>query len=662
MNYKKTIELLWVLIIFITFEVQAINSEELSVNNNFSNIHYPIPPTQLVPPIQPVPSIPRIRSVEKSPLGISITFSGSPSNIYSTQKKVGSGSWTFITPKIHRYKKNSWDLVQISEVIEQDQNNIQYRVRACNFVGCSIWSSPSSTINFSVYDRDTGDSNGNGIRNDVESYASFLEPIGTHGHSYLMHYAAFLSRLVNGTYGPSPQMYYDFSNMTEALNCVTDETNIIEIKAMVLDNDVAFSRYIDAVDRYGNSIYSSWNGHPGCEIYPTSSSTNGIPSYVQAMLNEKKHIQQAERLFELKQKRLKVVESNTRNSSHRKYRYVIYVNGMLTTAERAKKNRLYIQKLFNEYGGFVHVDVSLAYNFSQNLYSDIIQAHRQRTTTPNESKGWFDVVKDITRFEAGLEMHTISRAELLKYIADIDYSEHRESADMVQLKNTINMHSKGNIVLLAHSQGNFFANEVWEEINIAYNGNANDFIRVYGLGTPASYVAGNGYYYTNVRDRVINAIRNTPGPKPLRANVSLKSDDKLGHGLLETYLLYDKWHTSKTIERITDHFDQMAPQQPPKNGTCTGLSKSGGGNTIFYYTPSTDGFAGYLTFERYSGNSLGNWYTIKNQYNKTLLSTPLENGRHSSKFYYSATYGRISIRVQAETVPDDIWQFHLICP
>ena len=61
------------------------------------------------------------------------------------------------------------------------------------------------------------------------------------------------------------------------------------------------------------------------------------------------------------------------------------------------------------------------------------------------------------------------------------------------------------LVLVAHSQGNFYANNFYEKVASQAGGVPGKSIGVYGVGSPAGWVAGGGKYLTSDTDNVIAA-------------------------------------------------------------------------------------------------------------------------------------------------------------
>lgn len=63
------------------------------------------------------------------------------------------------------------------------------------------------------------------------------------------------------------------------------------------------------------------------------------------------------------------------------------------------------------------------------------------------------------------------------------------------------------ILLLGHSQGSFYVNEMYKYLRD--NGVPQESIAVYQIATPSSYVAGGGQYVTSTNDKAMNLARNT---------------------------------------------------------------------------------------------------------------------------------------------------------
>lgn len=98
------------------------------------------------------------------------------------------------------------------------------------------------------------------------------------------------------------------------------------------------------------------------------------------------------------------------------------------------------------------------------------------------------------------------------------------------------------VLLVAHSQGNFYANSFHDKI-FGQPGNASaNSIAVYSVATPASRVAGGGKWLTSSTDKVISDfVGSVPFKKIMPANTNIllgANDEKLGHNFSEIYMKY----------------------------------------------------------------------------------------------------------------------------
>ncbi len=96
------------------------------------------------------------------------------------------------------------------------------------------------------------------------------------------------------------------------------------------------------------------------------------------------------------------------------------------------------------------------------------------------------------------------------------------------------------VLLVGYSQGAFYTNETYKYLTT--HGLAAGSVANYGIGTPASYVAGGGGYLTSSNDTLINDARrlaeNAGLARPLPANITIAPSvqDETGHMLDTTYL------------------------------------------------------------------------------------------------------------------------------
>jgi len=98
------------------------------------------------------------------------------------------------------------------------------------------------------------------------------------------------------------------------------------------------------------------------------------------------------------------------------------------------------------------------------------------------------------------------------------------------------------ILLVAHSQGNFYANSFYDTVANKTGGVPSESIGVYGVATPSGRVAGGGKYLTSSTDKVISGlVGKTLSRKIMQPNTNIilsKGDDTWGHSFTDVYLKY----------------------------------------------------------------------------------------------------------------------------
>ena len=134
-----------------------------------------------------------------------------------------------------------------------------------------------------------------------------------------------------------------------------------------------------------------------------------------------------------------------------------------------------------------------------------------------------------------------------------------EDYDLVEMLQSASEKVKTKKVLLvAHSQGNFYANSFHDKVyGNQENASANS-IAVYSVATPASRVAGGGKWLTSSTDKVISDfVASVPFRKimPANTNIELKDgDDKLGHNFSDVYI---KYRANQIVSDIKGSLDNL---------------------------------------------------------------------------------------------------------
>jgi len=114
------------------------------------------------------------------------------------------------------------------------------------------------------------------------------------------------------------------------------------------------------------------------------------------------------------------------------------------------------------------------------------------------------------------------------------------------------------LLLVAHSQGNFYANSFYDTVADKVGGVPTESIGVYSVATPSGRVAGEGKWLTSDTDKVIAGIvGHIPFRKIMEPNTHIKlqnGDDFWGHGFSNIYL---KYQGDKIISDIGSSLDRL---------------------------------------------------------------------------------------------------------
>lgn len=192
---------------------------------------------------------------------------------------------------------------------------------------------------------------------------------------------------------------------------------------------------------------------------------------------------------------------------------VISINGMLTTAKGAVYNKNSISGVFDsKYYNNQKITFDYVYNETHNFVTDFIDSARQKVT-----EGFVSQTYDLTNMLSDLSQK-IKTQKLL---------------------------------FVAHSQGNFYANDIYNSIGDQPGGVAKKSMGIYGIGTPTSYIAGNGKYILSSNDNIVNLVRLKGILKVLPANVNIvgneeEGDDPNGH-YLPIYLKHENKRIASEI-------------------------------------------------------------------------------------------------------------------
>ena len=126
------------------------------------------------------------------------------------------------------------------------------------------------------------------------------------------------------------------------------------------------------------------------------------------------------------------------------------------------------------------------------------------------------------------------------------------------------------VVLVAHSQGNFFGNMAFSHLN---SRERSSFGMVAVANVDNNVLGGNGPYTTLVTDKVVSALiaaQIALPTKPMSPNTEnlLESEDRLAHSFIQSYMAEESNSDARITQQIITVLDNLAT--PSKMGFRTG--------------------------------------------------------------------------------------------
>ena len=247
---------------------------------------------------------------------------------------------------------------------------------------------------------------------------------------------------------------------------------------------------------------------------------------------------------------------------------VIHINGVNTTAKEAELNAEILRNSLASRG--VEASVELAYNPTQGVMLDIIQASLQKI---NESP--FSIPTSTVQTIVGVVLRMSPTAPIVDQgisdvinnaliaVNDLNILDNFTPSDFDHvLSRVIDVSEKnGKVLLVPHSQGNFFANAVVGQLAATLI--PKDSVSIVGVATPTSHIAGDGDYLTSTNDQVIQWVRTfSPTLNPLH---TIRAVDEpgvpffmQGHSFVNIYMNPELEGESVLIDKIQNTLNVLS--------------------------------------------------------------------------------------------------------
>ncbi len=301
---------------------------------------------------------------------------------------------------------------------------------------------------------------------------------------------------------------------------------------------------------------------------------------------------------------------------------------MLNDTDDAKFSKLALQKLMrNNLPGY-HVSYDISYNHNENPLFQLLELSRQKGIQDwGQLFLWLSGLKVAPDwFQEGL-LDIAAHTRSIDYLIDFDLKKH-----VISYKQAIENCQK--VLLVAHSQGNFYGNAAWYQVYAAtLQGLPINKLRVMGMvsvGTPASHMGAPLFYEGDHRlitrystldsDLIINAYR-LIGLTPMAANLtnSQSSPDWLDHSFTDAYLgvNHSRNVIRNQIRQVAYSLETLPFDRQPLNSSA--LASAG-------YDPA----AQILEVEFAGNGSVYRYYDVPETIYQSLISASSVGGYYNS--------------------------------
>lgn len=206
-------------------------------------------------------------------------------------------------------------------------------------------------------------------------------------------------------------------------------------------------------------------------------------------------------------------------------------NGMFNSKRQAEQSREALEIFMREHDLIREQDtVDLAYNFNEAAAEQLLQVTTQKDDEVGRSFfRWISRLSSAPEFFRKMAEAAMAAYDIKAYLEDGDLQNQiaKYEADLT---------AKKVVVVVGHSQGNFYSNTSWESVKRL--GKHKGKFALIGVAAPVSDIAGDGPYTTLTQDQIIDFVRSQKGALP--ANITNTTASISGHEFVGQYLKGDK--------------------------------------------------------------------------------------------------------------------------
>lgn len=340
---------------------------------------------------------------------------------------------------------------------------------------------------------------------------------------------------------------------------------------------------------------------------------------------------------------------------------IYFINGVWNSLAQARDGRnliksAYKQSLENQYTS-QKFEFKLAYNYSAGKVRDLIELIGQKLNeinTPDANQltaaQYYNLYMTAKAFD---KVVPISAKPLITVIEEYFAGRITDSVNAAShiQKYQTDLQEGKRVLLIAHSQGNMFANQAISSLMNNYSSS----IGMIGVASPAAITYNNSTYYTAHDDRVINALRILCNvlPSNIENDPGIFNDprDFSNHHFKESYFASGLASRAKIDEDVSNYMANLQfPSAQLGSGAITvtltwgsepdvDLHVTEPNGTHVYYS-NLQGISGFLDLDDVDGFGPEHYY---------VACEDLETGSYSIGVNYYSGNGLETAQVQVTT-------------
>lgn len=213
---------------------------------------------------------------------------------------------------------------------------------------------------------------------------------------------------------------------------------------------------------------------------------------------------------------------------------IFFGNGVNTTREEARVSLRQLEDHLRVTSPdqFTTFEFTIAYNPTANLILDLWESAHQRLD--GEAAQFLRMLNGIEAMPDWFQDLVKEKAARIVESELVGNQTLQEHATLYRAK----VLEGKKVIIVAHSQGNFFANAAYAVLYEGENTLTTRSVGIVSVANPASFVGGNFPYTTLTNDLVVASIRTAALVPPLPVNVTNNTagNDILGHSFIGAYL------------------------------------------------------------------------------------------------------------------------------